>query len=150
MFLADVQKNVFEYSGQVHRFFPEFPHGGLIEEVQCGSVCCHRQYGCIGQLPGFGRLHGLKDFVHKETAFVVVSPPAFETRYVPDIVVALMDEDPCHTPRTAVQIFVAAPSGHIHTPIVQGERHIACSVCQVPAHHGSFCFQRLGDALHIK
>src|SRR5436309_585864 len=69
--------------------------------------------------------------MHLEAAVRVVAPPAGKAgeRGVP--AVPRVHETAPHSPRAGVEVFVGAPDGEVHVPVVERQRNIADGVRQV-------------------
>ena len=124
-------------------------HAGLIEEIERGAMHRHAEHGCVADLPGLGGGHRLELRFHLEALDLVVAPPPGEARQVFGVVF-LVHEGTRDRAWTAVQVFVAAPSGEIDVPIVQMHVQVACGVRQVEAGDRPDTMRGLGDDVHLE
>ena len=97
-------------------------------------------------MPAFGAGDWLKLRGHLEPAALVVSPPSREPRQLLISSVPFVDEASGYTARTAVEIFVAAPHGEIHVPIVELKLEISGGVRHVETCNAALGVRSCGDA----
>ena len=90
--------------------------------------------------------------LHPETRFLVVAPPAGESRQVARRAetVPLVDEAAAHRARARVQVLVRAPDGEVHVPVVEAQDEVARRVRQVPADDATLRLREPRDRLDLE
>src|SRR5690606_26668490 len=91
-----------------------------------------------------------KTFCHFETALFFVAPPACQPECFGVVCVMRVNEDSADAPRSGIEILIRTPAGKVDTPVVELERHITYSVCQVETGISSHPVSGIGNPFQIK
>src|SRR5215469_16621508 len=85
-----------------------------------------------------------------KTRGCIVPPPTCQPGQIKILPVLLVDEAPCHSAWTGVEILIATPHGEIDLPVVKMHGHVAGCVGEVPTDQATLTVGSGGDAWHVK
>ena len=144
-------KQPFEVGREAERFLPQRLHSPRFhEDVERSANRCEREDRRVRELPSLRAGDRSKSGLHPEARFLVVAPPAGQTRQIRPHAVPLVDEAAAHRARARVQVLVRAPHGEVHVPLVEAQDQVSRRVRQVEADDAPLRVRESRDRLDLE
>src|SRR5437764_8885500 len=135
-------------AGKHPGFSQQSLHAGFFKYFKRGAVCCQQKNRTITQLPSIGGSDGTKNWLHLKSCFFFIAPPSGQAWKLGIGSMLLINVNSCDTTGTRVEIFITAPTRKVHTPVVQSQFNISCSMSDVESCKSSSLMCGFGNCFH--
>src|SRR5262249_5730559 len=125
-------------------------HPHFAEDVDRGAEGRSGQNRRIAELPAFRAWNRMEIRAHAKARLFVVSPPTRESGNFHVLRESFVHETPADAAGPPIEIFVAAPHGKIHVPVVEFQAQVPGRMRQVESDHTASSMSGLRDARDFK